>query len=234
MKILAGTSGFSYKEWKGDFYPEKLPNNKMLEFYAEKLPSVEINNTFYRVPKSNLLESWVKQVPADFRFAVKATRRITHIKRLKETSDETGYFLDTIQSLGKQLGAILFQLPPSLRKDSERLQSFLDLVPKGTPAAFEFRHISWFDDDIYQRLKAGNFALCIADTGDDAQTPLISTADWGYLRLRRVEYSKSQLKSWMKQIGSQGWDHAFVFFKHEDEATGPNLAAQFLQLAGQN
>lgn len=234
MKIFAGTSGYSYKEWKGDFYPEKLPNAKMLEFYATKLPAVEINNTFYRVPKTDVLESWSAQVPENFQFAVKATRRITHIKRLKNATEETSYFLNTVASLGARMGVILFQLPPSFRKNLERLTSFLELLPAGTPAAFEFRHASWFDDDVFEQLRTYGAALCIADADDELEIPFVKTADWGYLRLRRVAYSKSDLKRWAKRIDDQGWDKSFIFFKHEDEATGPKLAARFLELVSEN
>lgn len=232
MNILAGTSGYSYKEWKGSFYPDEILNENMLEFYAKRLPTVEINNTFYRVPRPSVLETWSTQVPQSFRFAIKATRRITHIRRLKNASEETNYFLNTMKSLGEQLGVVLFQLPPQLRKDLTRLTGFLELLPPGTPAAFEFRHVSWFDNEVYELLKAHNFALCIADTDDDLQTPVIKTADWGYLRLRRAAYSNAQLKKWVSQVRNQQWERAFVFFKHEDEVTGPKLAARFLKLTG--
>ncbi|MFQ6023554.1 MAG: DUF72 domain-containing protein [Acidiferrobacterales bacterium] len=231
MRVFAGTSGYSYKEWKGPFYPERLPVAKMLQFYAEQLPAVEINNTFYRLPKANVLESWREQVSDDFRFALKASRRITHDKRLKDTEEHTEYLLRTVQILGRRLGVILFQLPPYLRKDLPRLERFLDLLPERTPAAFEFRHQSWLDHDVFDRLRARDFALCIADTDEDSEIPLVATARWGYLRLRRAEYSESALADWVKRLRSQNWDTAYVFFKHEDEGAGPKLATRFLELA---
>lgn len=232
MDLLVGTSGYSYKEWKGNFYPEDLPEREMLRFYGTRLSTVEINNTFYRLPKESVLKSWGEQVPADFQFAVKASQRITHIKRLKDAGDETEYLLRTIRVLGLRLGCILFQTPPNLKKDLPRLEQFLKYIPGDTHAAFEFRHSSWFEQDVFDCLKANRCALCIADADDELVIPFVATADWGYLRLRRVEYSAADLKKWMKQVQSQKWDRAFVFFKHEDAGTGPNLAAQFLKLAG--
>lgn len=231
MEIRAGTSGFSYKEWKGCFYPEKLPANKMLGFYSTQLNTVEINNTFYRLPKPEMLESWAKQVPEDFRFSIKAARRITHIKRLKDVKDETEFLLTSLETLGARLGVVLFQLPPFLRKDLASLDAFLALLPDDTPAAFEFRHASWFDEDVLERLKNRNFAVCVADT-EKAAGDVIGTALWGYLRLRRSDYSDQDLESWAKRVASQSWDRAFVFFKHEDEGAGPKFAARFMQLAG--
>lgn len=230
MEIRAGTSGFSYKEWKGSFYPEKLPANKMLAFYSTQLNTVEINNTFYRLPKTDTLDLWAKQVPEDFRFSIKASRRITHIKRLKDVKDETEFLLTSLKTLGTRLGVILFQLPPFLRKDLASLDAFLELLPDGTPAAFEFRHASWFDDDVYERLRNRDFSLCTADTEKSAGT-LTNTAPWGYLRLRRSDYSDQDLKAWAQRISAQRWDRAFVFFKHEDEAAGPKFAARFMELA---
>jgi uncharacterized protein YecE (DUF72 family) len=231
MKLYVGTSGFSYKEWKGNFYPEDLGGDAMLGYYASKLPSVEINNTFYRLPRPEVVESWAAQVPADFRFAVKASRRITHIKRLKNAADETDYLIRTVEALKDRLGAILFQLPPNLPKDVPRLQAFLDLLPVGTKAAFEFRHPSWFDDEVYACLKKENAPICLADA-DEEPPPVVSTSNWGYLRLRRPDYKKPQLVKWLKEIEAQKWTEAFVFFKHEDGGEGPKLAARFIDLAG--
>ena len=207
----------------------------MLRFYAERLPAVEINNTFYRLPKASVLEAWTGQVPDGFRFAVKASRRITHEKRLKEVADETEYLLRTTATLGVRLGPLLFQLPPNLRKDADRLARFVALLPEGTRAAFEFRHPSWFDEEIFAHLRGRNLALCIADAeGDDAgaETRIVSTASWGYLRLRRPDYGQADLARWAEQVRSQRWDDAYVFFKHEDEGVGPKLAASFLAIAG--
>jgi uncharacterized protein YecE (DUF72 family) len=234
MEWYVGTSGYNYKEWKGPFYPEKMPNKDMLGYYSERLKSVEINNTFYRVPKPHVVESRVDQVPEDFRFVAKATRRITHIKRLKEVGEETGYFLGIASHFRDRLGAILFQLPPYLKKDTDRLNTFLDLLPKGTPAAMEFRHATWYDDDVLEALRSHNVALCTAhddeDGDDDVAMKFRSTANWGYLRLRGRGYTKSDLKTWVQKIESQDWERVFVFFKHEDEGAAPVLANQFLAM----
>lgn len=230
MQILTGTSGFSYKEWKGSFYPEDLSNDKMLSYYSERLPAVEINNTFYRLPRKNVLESWSQQVPSDFKFVLKASRRITHFKRLKETGEETGYLLETSKALEENLGVILFQLPPNLKKDITRLEKFLELIPKESRATFEFRHDSWLDDETYDTLRPHNIPICISDT-DENEGQIVSTASWGYIRMRRTQYKKASLKKWIDQIHAQKWDQAFVFFKHEDAGAGPKLAASFLEIA---
>ncbi len=234
MKVFAGTSGYSYKEWKGNFYPERLPSTKMLQFYAERLPTVEINNTFYRLPKVNVLESWREQVPDEFRFVLKASRRITHDKRLKEADELTEYLLRTVQTLGIQLGVILFQLPPYLRKDVSRLDRFLSLLPDSPLAAFEFRHESWFDEEVFGLLRARNFALCVADTDDQTHATLVHTADWGYVRLRRTDYCDQALADWAKRLQMTGWNQVYVFFKHEDEGAGPKFAARFLELTSRS
>jgi len=231
MNLYVGTSGYSYKEWKGNFYPKDLPDKEMLRYYGTKLPAVEINNTFYRLPRETVLQSWADQVPADFRFSVKASQKITHFKRLKDVIDETEYLLRTVRILGPRLGVILFQLPPNLKKDLPRLEQFLRLLPGDSRTAFEFRHASWFEDDVFNLLRANGCAICIADADDELEIPFVSTARWGYLRLRKPEYSRNDLRNWMKRIQSQEWENAFIFFKHEDEGTGPKLAAQFLRLA---
>lgn len=231
MKLWVGTSGYSYKEWKGNFYPEKFPNKDMLSYYAQQLTSVEINNTFYRMPKENVLESWAGQVPDGFRFSIKASRRITHIKRLKETSDETEYLFRVLGALGERLGVVLFQLPPNMKKDVDRLNSFLELIPEGAKVAFEFRHESWFDGDVFDRLGEEGHTLVVAED-DENQAQLVSTTDWGYLRLRKSEYADKDLKKWAKQLGSQKWKQAFVFFRHEDTGIGPKLATRFIELTG--
>lgn len=231
MRLYAGTSGYSYKEWKGHFYPEKIPNDQMLAFYATKLPSVEINNTFYRMPRASMLATWAERVPADFRFVLKVSQRITHFKRLKNAEEETRYLLDTVETLEDRLGVLLFQLPPNMKKDLERLDDFLQTLPEGTRAAFEFRHATWFDDEVYQALRRRGCPLCLADTDDALDVPLVSTADWGYLRLRRPGYSDDDMRRWIGWIGEQGWQEAYVFFKHEDEAAGPKMAMRFLEMA---
>lgn len=232
MNLYVGTSGYSYKEWKGSFYPEKLPAKEMLHFYAGRLSTVEINNTFYRMPQKSLLENWKEQVPSTFRFSLKAPQRVTHFKRLKETEEETKYFFETSEVLADQLGVVLFQLPPNMKKDLPRLETFVTQLPGETRAAFEFRHPSWFDDDALSLLKDRNLALVVSDTDDMPTTHIDKTADWGYLRLRRVNYSAENLSEWLQRINQQQWSDTFVFFKHEDEGTGPKLAAEFLKLAG--
>ncbi len=229
-KLRTGTSGFSYKEWKGSFYPEKLPNSDMLAYYASRLAAVEINNTFYRMPKAEVLEGWRAKVPDDFRFILKASRRITHFKRLVGAGDELDYFASTARGLGRRLGALLFQLPPNFKKDLGRLGAFLDQVPDDVAAAFEFRHDSWFDDEVATLLADHNRALCLADT-EERPAPIVRTADWGYLRLRRPGYSDAELGGWLETLTEQGWDRVFVFFKHEDEASGPRMAEALAALA---
>jgi len=232
MKLQVGTSGYSYKEWKGNFYPADLPAKEMLSYYSRRLPAVEINNTFYRLPQPSMIENWNAQVPARFRFSIKASQRITHIKRLNNVADETKYLLETASLLEQRLGVVLFQLPPNFKKDVERLKAFLDLLQPDLRTAFEFRHESWFDDETFDLLRARDCALVVSDTDEKPLTEIISTAKWGYLRLRRTAYDQDDLAEWMKRVKNQEWKDAFVFFKHEDEGTGPKLAAQFLEIAG--
>ena len=233
MTLYVGTSGYSYKEWKGSFYPEKLPAKDMLPYYASRLHAVELNNTFYRMPQPSMVESWRAQVPDNFRFSVKASQRITHFKRLKETTAETKFMLETVSALGDRLGVVLFQLPPNMKKDLERLETFLKDLPAETPAAFEFRHPTWFDDDVLALLRSQNRTLCVSDTDDMPAHHIDKTADWGYMRLRRVQYSEADLLEWVKRMRAQDWKTTYVFFKHEDEGTGPKLAAQFIELSKQ-
>jgi len=230
MTLYVGTSGYSYKEWKGSFYPEKIPAKEMLRYYSERLSTVEINATFYRMPQPSMLENWKEQVPPHFRFSLKASQRITHFKRLKETEEETKYFLETAAVLGEQMGVVLFQLPPNMKKDLPRLETFLANLPLAIPAAFEFRHPTWFDDDVLELLRSQNRPLVVSDTDDMPTTHIDKTADWGYLRLRRVNYSEENLREWVTRIRHQNWKDTFLFFKHEDAGTGPKLAAQFLSL----
>lgn len=227
MKIWTGTSGFGYKEWLGTFYPEDLKADAMLEYYAKKLGAVEINNTFYRFPKKAVIEAWAEQVPADFKFVIKAPMRITHRMRLKEAEKEVHDLCDVTSVLEKKLGAILFQLPPNLRRDDERLQNFLRWLPQENAAAFEFRHDSWMCEDIYKLLRERNCALCLSDTDEAPDPELVSTADFGYVRLRREQYNADDLTRWKKQLAQMPWKNVFVFFKHEDGAVGPQMAADF-------
>jgi uncharacterized protein YecE (DUF72 family) len=231
MNLHVGTSGYSYKEWKGNFYPEDLPAKEMLSYYSRRLPAVEINNTFYRLPQASMVENWKAQVPDDFRFSIKATQRITHIKRLNNCAEETKYLLETAALLEQRLGVVLFQLPPNAKKDVDRLGAFLKLIPDETRAAFEFRHESWLDDEIREMLRAKDCALVVSDTDEKPLTEIISTAAWGYLRLRRTNYEENDLVEWMKRVQNEKWSDAFIFFKHEDEGIGPKLASKFLGMS---
>lgn len=229
MDWWVGTSGYSYKEWKGGFYPAQLPDGEMLRSYAERLPAVEINNTFYRLPKAEVLEGWASQVGADFRFVLKASRRITHIKRLRDAGDETAYLYQAALSLGPHMGVVLFQMPPNFQRDVPRLRAFLDQLPAGRGAAFEFRHGSWFDAEVYDCLRAARCALCLADTDDAPLEGLTATADWGYLRLRKEKYTRKDIARLAGLVRSQDWQGAYVFFKDEGEGRGPQYALQFLE-----
>ena len=246
MRVLAGTSGYSYKEWKGPFYPEKLPEREMLAFYAARLPTVEINNTFYRMPSAELVQRWGAEVPESFVFVVKAPQRITHHARLKDVGEATVHLWRAVSLLGPRLGPLLFQLPPSLRKDVERLRAFLATLPDGCRAALEFRHPSWDDEEVREALRERGAATCTADVDDapgatwapgapgtepSAEPSLHPTADWGYLRLRRSAYDDADLARWAERVRAAPWREAFVFFKHEDGGMAPRLATRFLELA---
>jgi uncharacterized protein YecE (DUF72 family) len=234
MQLLAGASGYSYKPWKGPFYPKDLPDAEMLGFYAERLPAVEINNTFYRLPKAAVLEGWAAQTPPSFRFVLKASRKITHIHRLQDVGEMTGHLFETAGRLGPKLGAILFQLPPYLKKDLDRLRRFCDAMPQPCAVAFEFRNPSWLEEDVLEVLRDHDAALCVADIegGPVAdRLPLVATASWGYLRLRRDDYGDGDLVSWLARIRAQPWSQAYVFFKHEDEGAAPRLARRLMELA---
>jgi uncharacterized protein YecE (DUF72 family) len=233
MKFYIGTSGYGYQEWKGLFYPEKISAKKMLSFYADKFSSVEINNTFYRMPTINVVESWANQVPANFVFAIKAPQIITHVKRLKNVSEEIKYFLTIVSDLGKKLGAILFQFPASFHQDIPLLEKFIEHIPpRMKSVAFDFRGKSWHNKETYVLLKKRNFCLCYEDTDQKPLQEIVSTASWGYLRLRRADYTKRALSSWAKKIRAQNWQKVFVFFKHEGDASarGPVLAQSFRQM----
>ena len=228
MAIWVGTSGYNYPEWRGSFYPEKFPTAKMLPYYAERFSTVEINYTFYHMPSAKAIAGWNAETPAGFAFALKASRRITHDSRLKDVDEPLRYFLDTARGLGSKLGPVLFQLPPVFKKDLDRLGGVLALLPTGLRAAFEFRHKSWFSDDVYALLRAGNAALCIADT-EKGTTPIVATADFGYFRLRDEGYVAEDLKKWaetLQRLGAE-WQDTFIYFKHEESGIGPALAQQF-------
>jgi uncharacterized protein YecE (DUF72 family) len=235
MRILAGTSGWSYKEWKGSFYPADLPADDMLRHYAIRLPAVEINNSFYRIPREKVLLEWAGQVPHQFRFVLKASRRITHINRLTDEDGSLAYFLRTVNVLEEKLGPTLFQCPPTLRKDLARLRDFLALVPRTWRAALEFRHASWFDDEVYDALRGHDVALVTVDEDESegAGAPLVPTASWGYLRLRRTAYAEADLRAWVERIRAQPWSEAYAFLKHDEEkGTGPEAAIALQAIAG--
>lgn len=226
MNVVVGTSGYSYKEWKGTFYPADLPASKMLSFYATHFRSVEINNTFYKMPDEQLVTKWASEVPDGFTFVLKAPQWITHRKDLAE--DGVRRFFEVAAALGPKLGPALVRMPP--RKDLARLRGFLALVPHGRRVCVEFRDGSWLDEEVFDVLRDHDAALCIADTDDvvDPEAILVSTASWGYLRLRRTEYSDDQLAAWAARVKEQAWSAAYVFFKHEDEGKGPVFAKRFI------
>ena len=228
--LLAGASGYSFKEWKGSFYPGDMKPEGMLAYYSERLPTVEINNTFYRMPQASVLEAWAKGTPKSFRFSIKATRRITHISRIKAEScaEPLGYLYQNLMALGPKRAAVLFQLPPNMKKDLPRLQAFLDLLPEGHCAAFEFRNDTWFEDDVYAALKAKGAALVLSEREDNAPPPLVETTSWGYLRLRLETYTDADLEAWAKRIAGTGWRETFVYFMHEP--TAPEYARKLMEL----
>jgi uncharacterized protein YecE (DUF72 family) len=232
-KLYAGASGYSFKEWQGSFYPEKIKPDAMLKWYAQRLPTVEINNTFYRMPKTAVLETWAQATPPEFRFAIKASRRITHDARLKaDAAAESVQFLyRNLGALGAKRGPVLFQLPPFMKKDLPRLQEFLQLLPPDHRAAFEFRNASWFADDVYAALRAAGAALVLSERDDNAPPPLVETASWGYLRLRLEEYSEGDLQLWAERIAATGWNEAYAYFMHEPTAPGYAQTLQRLAAA---
>jgi uncharacterized protein YecE (DUF72 family) len=234
MSLWVGTSGYNYPEWKGSFYPQKLPAAKMLAYYGERFSTVEINYTFYRTPNAKILAGWDRETPANFRLTLKAPKRITHIAKLKECAELLQYFLKTAATLGPKLGVILFQLPPYFRKDLAVLDGFLAMLPDGTRAAFEFRHASWMDAEVFERLRARNLALCIADS-EKFSTPVELTADYGYFRLRDEGYSSADLVRWAQIIRerTQACRDVFVYFKHEESGKGPDFAHQLLAALGE-
>jgi uncharacterized protein YecE (DUF72 family) len=232
MNLYVGTSGYTYPTWKGSFYPEKLPAKEMLPFYGQHFRTVEINYTFHRLPAESVVQAWIDAVPAAFRFVLKGPELITHRKRLQNVDVFLANFLEMAGKLKRRLGPLLFQLPPNMKKDLPRLDAFLALLPRRLRVAFEFRHPSWFDDEVFGLLHKQRAALCIADADDQLEVPFAVTADWGFLRLRRPDYDDAALKRWVKQVQKQAWRDAFVFFKHEDEGRGPQLAKCFLELAG--
>ena len=231
MKILAGTSGFAFKEWKGPFYPADLKDDGMLAYYASRFPTVEINNTFYQMPKEKVLLAWAEQVPAQFSFAIKASRRITHFARLKpESAELVEYMVRATAVLAERAGPILFQLPPNLKKDVDLLRGFLERLPEGRRYAVEFRHATWFEPLIFDALRDHNVAL-VAIEQDDFTSPVEATATWGYLRLHRLDYTAAQLADWARRVSGGAWKEAYVFFKHDhvpEGGSGPAAVDAFV------
>lgn len=235
MQLYVGTSGYSYKEWKGTFYPSDLAAAKMLSFYAQHFSTVEINNSFYRMPDAKTMTKWASEVPDGFTFVLKAPQRITHQKKLVDCGGDVQYLFETAEAMGAKLGPVLFQLPPFQRKDTERLREFIRILPKEQPVAFEFRHESWVDDEVTSILRDRDAAMCLSDTDEVAEPDklLVPSASWGYLRLRRSEYSDADLEAWHRRIAAQPWQRAFLFFKHEDEGKGPAFAKRFLAIGSE-
>lgn len=228
MRLLVGTSGFAFKEWKGVFYPDGVKDDAMLGFYSSRYPTVEINNTFYKLPRAAVLAGWAAQVPDGFTFAIKASRHITHFARLKADGlSALGFLLDATATLGARLGPILFQCPPDLEKNVERLRSFLRLLPSDRRFTMEFRNASWFDDDVFAELRDKDVALCISEQ-DDFRSPSVSTASWGYLRLHRLTYDEPALAQWRSFVAAQSWSDAYVYFKHDHaDGSGPPAVEAF-------
>ncbi len=232
MRLIAGASGYSFKEWIGGFYPQGVKPEGMLAYYCARLPTVEINNTFYRMPATAMLENWAATVPEGFRFAIKASRRITHLARLKAESaaDSVAFLYRNLAALGAKRGPVLFQLPPLLKKDLARLRAFLSLLPQDHRAAFEFRNESWFSEDVYDALRGAGAALCLSEREDNAPPPLVETAPWGYVRLRLENYSQDDLRHWAQRLAGTGWSDAFAYFMHEP--TAPAYAEMLMRFAG--
>lgn len=229
LKLWAGASGYAFKAWKGHFYPEKIAPEAMLGFYAERLCSVEINNTFYQMPKADVLGRWAQATPENFRFSIKASKRITHVARLAAdaAAESVAYLYKALAVLGAKRGPVLFQLPPFLKKDTARLQAFLQRLPEGHMATFEFRHDSWFDDEVYALLKGAGAALCVSEREDSTPPPLVETAPWGYVRLRLESYTDADLAAWAERLAATKWQEAHVYFMHEP--TAPGYAAALLK-----
>jgi uncharacterized protein YecE (DUF72 family) len=231
-RVLVGTSGYNYPEWRGTFYPEKLSTAKMLQYYAERFATVEINYTFYRVPTEKLLAGWAASTPESFFFTLKAPRRITHDAKLQRTDDLLDTFCRTARTLGPKLATLLFQLPPTFKKDAGVLRAFLAQLPEGTRAALEFRHASWFDDEVFEALRSRNIALCVADS-EKLHSPVETTADYAYFRLRDEGYQQADIEKWAEKIRTlKGVSDVFVYFKHEEQGLGPDFARRLMLALG--
>ena len=231
--IWIGTSGYNYPEWKGSFYPADLPVARMLPYYAERFPTVEINYTFYRMPNEKVAAGWAAQTPSPYRLTLKAPRRITHDSRLKNCGPLVGAFCDVAASLGDKLGALLFQLPPNLKQDLGLFDAFLADLPPKVCAAFEFRHPSWLNEEVFSRLAARNVALCVADS-EKMSTPVRVTADYAYFRLRDEGYTPDDVARWSDVIrrATESSRDVFVYFKHEEEGKGPEFARLLMRHLG--
>ena len=230
MKVLAGTSGFAFKEWKGPFYPDDLPDKEMLAYYATRFPTVEINNTFYRMPKESVLQDWAKKVPDGFTLAIKASQRITHFTRLKaESAEHVDYLLKTLAVMGDKLGPTLFQLPPNLKLDLDRLKTFAARLPKDRKFAIEFRNESWFAPEVLATLKEFGIPMVVIEQ-DDFASPVERTADWGYVRLHKLDYTPAEIVAWARKIKALKWDTVYVYFKHDHGiGSGPPAADNFMK-----
>jgi uncharacterized protein YecE (DUF72 family) len=230
MQFWIGTSGFQYPEWKGGFYPATLPVKQMLPYYAERFTSTESNYSFRHIPSAKTIAAWAAATPVRFKFSFKAPQRVTHFAKLRDCAEVLGVFRDAIAPMGAKLGAVLFQLPPTFKKDAVLLASFLDELPAGLRAAFEFRHASWFDDEVFACLRAHQAALCLAEN-EELATPAEATAQFGYLRLRREDYRRADLAKWAELVRAQAqWSEVFVYFKHEERGVGPKFARTFSEL----
>lgn len=231
MTVLVGTSGFAFKEWKGPFYPEDLKDDAMLGFYSGRYQTVEINNTFYRLPKQHVLQDWASEVPDGFTFSIKASQRITHYARLKpDSASALAFLLENTSTLGGKLGPILFQLPPNMQKNLDRLQGFLALLPSDRRFTIEFRHESWFDEAVFAALRAHDIALCVSESAEFTGVN-VATASWGYLRLHRQDYTDGMLAEWQDRVAAQPWTDTYVFFKHDYiDGAGPLAVERFTKM----
>lgn len=229
-RFHVGTSGFSYDEWRPAFYPDDLKKAQMLAYYAERLPAVELNNTFYRMPSTKMVTTWSQQVPASFRFAIKATQRLTWTQKLVDCGELLTVLWNVLEPLGDRLGCVFYQVPKWVRKDAAVLRDFLSHQKPGVKVAFEFAHASWFEDDALAVLREHGAALVASDKDDEPEPELHDTADWAYLRLRRAAYTDDDLRRWRDALRARGVREVFLFFKHEDSCAGPALARRFLDL----
>lgn len=229
MTVWVGTSGYDYPEWKGSFYPDSLPASRRLAYYAERFPTVEINYTYYRTPSAKTLAGWHEATPAAFKLTLKAPKRITHEARLRDCGEHVRHFCQVAATLDTKLGVLLFQLPPYLRKDLARFDAFLQELPQNTRAAFEFRHVSWLDEELFARLRTRNLALCVGDS-ERLKTPIVVTADYAYFRLRDEGYTPDDIARWAQLIreNTAACGDVFVYFKHEEAGKGTEFGRMLM------